>query len=222
MSLFKSNYYRDNHSNNLEFLLSLIIIAACLILAAIFPVQAGVQEITKDLFFLVFIPVLYIRLILKKSLADFGINLKNRKMGFIGAAVMFVLAALTSLCFLRYNEFRMSYYLPDLAVSHFGYFILYEFLFINFYLIIYEFFFRGFVLFVLAPVIKFWAVPAQLLILLAPSVLTGKLAWNILPTVIIAFFGGILAYRSRSIFYSYLAAFFFNLMLDAYLIHTLK
>lgn len=148
--------------------------------------------------------------------------MQNQKIGFIGALFMFLLAALTSLLFLRYNIFRENYVLPGQIVNNFGYFLLYEFLFVNLYLFVYEFFLRGFVLFTLAPKIKAWAIPVQLIVYLAPSTLTGQLSWGALPAIIVAALGGTLAYRTRSIFYSYLAAFFLTLMLNAYLIHTVK
>lgn len=79
MNYFKSNYYRDRYSDNLEFILSLVAIAACLILAAVFPVQGGFQQITKDLFFLVLLPVLFIKYILKKTCRISGLICKTKK-----------------------------------------------------------------------------------------------------------------------------------------------
>ena len=209
-------------SRNLQFITTLVVATACLSLSIIFPAQSGFQEVTKSIFFLVLVPALYIKFILKKSLSDFGLNLQNKKTGILLGIALFAILAILFLAFLKYTPLKSGYELPTLAVDNFWYFLFYELLFVNFFLVIYEFFFRGFVLFTLAPKLKFWAIPAQTIAFLATLFFAKSLSWTVAPAIAISLTSGILTYKTKSIAYAYLVALVFMFIFDAYLIYTIK
>ncbi|MDP1619834.1 MAG: hypothetical protein Q8M12_02450, partial [bacterium] len=72
-------------------LISSAIVLLCLFLAVYFPAQGTLQLFSNTLFFLFLLPVLYIKIILKQNLTDFGFNTLN-----ISAGLLWSLAMLAS------------------------------------------------------------------------------------------------------------------------------
>lgn len=203
-------------------LLTLAIATTCLSLAFVFPAQKGLQEMTKYLFFLFVIPVLYIRYILKKNPADFGLNIQNKKAGIIYGllALVFYLGIFYALS--NYSDFRDNYALPGYILENFWYFVIYELIFINFFLFLYEFFFRGFIMFALKPKIGAWAIILQVIIFYFSLVITKGFSWQSAPMIIFTLVSGIISYKSQSIVYSYAVALLFMVIFDSFVVYSIK
>jgi len=141
-----------------EDLITLGVIVACLGLFFLFPSQGPAQAITASLIFLFLVPFLYIKLVLKKSLRDYGWQIGNWKKGILFAAVSLVFSLLIFYALYHYTAFAKNYALPLIATQKFLYFVLYEFLLVGFFLALYEFFFRGFIMFSFAGKIGIFSV----------------------------------------------------------------
>jgi len=207
---------------NLEHIVTFSIAIICLVLSLAFPIADQFQNLSKDIFFLVVIPVLYIKLVLKRNMADYGWNLENKKAGLIWGVIVLATMVLVSWTYIRSDNFLSAYILPSYVISHFWLFVIYELIFVNFFLFVNEFFFRGFLLFSLWPKFKWWAVFIQAVILWASLAVTKSFTWAAIPTLTISIASGILAAKSRSFIYSWAVALLFMIIFDAYLIYSLK
>lgn len=206
---------------NKALLVTSIVILLCLALSIFFPVQNTFQSISRSIFFLIVLPVLYIKLILKENLSDWGWNLENKKIGLIWSAAALLLALAVFYSLIRFAGFSVNYKVSPIAANNFIFFLLYELIFLNIFFFLQEFFFKSFVLFSFR---KFgaWAVFIQTGLYLLSLILTGKFSWQTLPFMFISFFGGIVVYKTRSFFYSYFFGLSFIILLDAFIIHLIK
>jgi len=203
-------------------LISSAIALLCLFLVVSFPAQDFLQNLSRGFFILFLLPVLYIKLILKQDLRDFGFNLQNPRVGFSWATGMLAASFLIIFFLIRFSDFENNYLIPAYLAKSFGLFLFYELVVTNFILFIYEFFFKGFLLFLLARKLGFLAVFIQALTFILFMTIVGIMDWKMVPAAILAFTGGIVAYKSRSFIYSYLMGLVFILFLDAYIIHIFK
>ncbi|HPN96375.1 MAG TPA: hypothetical protein PLK35_01275 [Candidatus Moranbacteria bacterium] len=214
----KKNFFLANK----EISVSLLVAFACLFFSFVFPAHGFVQIITKNLFFLVIIPALYIKIILKKEVGDFGLNLKNGKEGIVWGASVLFFSFFISFLLIKFTTLKNSYLLPDYATGNFLFFLLYELLFVNFFLFIQDFFYRGFILFILKEKLFFWAVFIQSFVLVLSLILSGTASFNSLITILMSLGGGLIAYKSRSFVYAYLYAIIFSIIFDSYIIYNLN
>ncbi|MDQ1283820.1 MAG: hypothetical protein QG620_168 [Patescibacteria group bacterium] len=207
---------------NKEFLTTLAVISVCLVLLLAFPAENSAQNITKSFFFLVLLPALYIKFILKKNLAEYGLNVNNKKRGIVWGAfgLAFSLAIFYSLA--NYTSLSSNYILPAYAISDFRFFLLYELTFVLFFLFINEFFWRGFVLFSLSEKLFWLSVPTQALIYLTLAAITKTSLWQLAPYFILSVTSGIVAYKTKSIAFSFAAGMLFFIISDSYIVYSLK
>jgi hypothetical protein len=203
-------------------IISSAIVLACLLLASLFPVRGSFQVLSNNLFFLLVLPVLYIMIILKKNPGQFGFNLENRRTGFSWALGMLLVSLVLMLFPIYFFDFAHKYALPKYINRVFWLFLIYELGLVNFVLFIYEFFFKGFLLFLLDRKIGYWSIIIQALVFILFLISTRMISWQLVPMIILAFTGGVTAYKSRSFIYSYLMSLFFMLILDAYMIFLTK
>ena len=205
-----------------EFLTTSAVILVCLLLLLAFPSENSAQNITKSFFFLVLLPVLYIKFILKKNLSEYGLNTNNKKSGIAWGVfgLAFSLAVFYSL--INYTNLSANYVLPSYVINDFRFFLLYELTVVLFFLFINEFFWRGFVLFTLSKKLFWLSVPAQALIYLALAAITKTSLWQLTPYLILSVTSGIVAYKTKSIAFSIAAGMLFFIISDSYLIYILK
>jgi membrane protease YdiL (CAAX protease family) len=219
----EKTYTKNNNSfTPIQIAVSIIIALICLTLSLVFPAQGGFETVTKNVFFLVAVPALYIKYILKGNLAYFGLNLQNKKAGLIWGIITFAVLVALAAFYTRLPNFQTNYNLPGGIVNNFWYFLLYELVFVNIFLFVYEFFFRGFILFILSEKIGFWAIFAQTIIFWLSLIATKNFTWSFAPTIILPLTSGFLAYKGRSFVYSYAVAIIFTILLDAYLIRSIR
>ncbi len=209
-----------------DFLVTIIVILLCLILFIYFPVYNSIQELTKVFFFFLLVPILYIKFILKENINEWGLNLQNKKKGFTWAILMLMLSLIIAYVFIRYTSFITHYPLSSLIINNFWGFLVYILIFINLILFLQEYFFRGFVLFTFYQKLGYWSILIQvglylIMILLIPGNFQ-QLLWQSIPFIILAFTGGVTAYKSKSMIYSYFSGLLFFLIITSYLIYLIK
>lgn len=212
------NFYKEKNKQ----IASLVVIIFSLALFIFFPSSGSIQALTKGLFFLILLPLLFIKFITKEKLTEYGIDLGNKKTGVILSISALILNLIIFLFLFKYSNFSKNYILPEIVVSKFWTFVLYEIVFVNLYLIFNEYFFRGFVLFSLKKSIRSFAILIQFIVFALFLLLTKSFSWQMLPFLILAATGGLTSYLSKSILYSYISGFLSIIILDAYLIATLR
>lgn len=217
-----------NISENKEIVISLIVIIACFVLSLSFPAENSFQKITRGVFFLFVIPFFYIKLILKKNIAEFGLKIGNKKEGLLWGAIMLAASAILGFLAINLAGFDQNYNLP-LSSANFWLFLVNMLIFTNIVFFLQEFFFRGFLLFYLFPLLGFQSIFFQfgiyLGVILLAGTLTGNLSseiYNLFPFIILSLTGAVTAYKSRSIIYSWAGGLLFLIFFNAYIIHIIK
>lgn len=171
-------------------------------------------------FVLVFIiPAIFVKTNLKQKLGDFGIGLGDKKLGFIISAIFVPLLA-GSLYFLtndpkiiaEYPLAKILHEKPDLVLW-------YELSYIIFYYIAWEFYFRGFLLFGLEK--RFGGFNAILIQTISSCLIhIGKPDGETLGSIVFGVALGILALRTRSIWYGFLIHITLGVMTDLYVLYV--
>lgn len=213
MNLLNRNYAEE--------IISLAIFAICAVLAIFFPAQGSMQQFSSAFFFLFLLPFLYVRFILKKDLSQFGFNLRNNKTGLLWALAMLPISFLFVFILIQFFDFRENYQLPAYLGSNFWAFLFYELVLVNFVFFLQEFFFKGFLLSIIAERLGLLSFLIQAL-LFALFISIPAFDWMNAKYIILAFTGGIVAYKSKSFLYAYFMGLPFLILLDAYIIHSFK
>lgn len=217
--MFQTKAIDFNRDKN--FWITLVIALVCLILSASFPVQNQFQIISRSIFFLVIIPVLYIKLILKEDLRDWGWNLQNKKTGIIWSLSAIGLGAVIFYLLYRFTGFLENYKLSPAIKNNFGFFLFYELVVFNIFLFAQEFFFKGFLLFALKKY-AYWGIFIQSGIYFILLAVSKNFSYQSAPLIFFSLLGGLVAYKSKSVVYSYLSVFLFSLIFDAVVIYLSK
>lgn len=198
------------------------IIILCLFLSIAFPTNNIFQKIVVYATFLIAIPVLYVKIVLREDLKKYGLQKGDWKKGLLWGGLALAASLLTFYLILRYTKFGISYSLPPLITSQFSHFILYEIFLVGFYVFMYEFFFRGIVMFNLAPKTRGWSIVIQFLAFLLFFLCMGSFRWSMAYYIIGAAFSGVAAYQSRSLIYSISVSWIFIVIADTWVIKVLK
>lgn len=195
--------------------MTLAVAVVCFLLSIYFPAKNIAQELTIKALFLVIVPVLYIKLVLKSTLSDFGINKKKFAFGFYWAFAAFLFSFLVSYVFFHYTGFKNGYLLPEYIFGNFPLYLFYELVLVNFFVIFQTFFYQGFLLFILEKKLGAWAIIVQILAYAVSVALMGSLNWIIFPYLLTGLIGGALVYKTRSLIHSYFFSLLFIIILDA-------
>lgn len=221
-----SDFSVEKIENRKEIVITSVFIVACLVLSTVFPSRNSVENILKSVFFLVLVPVFYIKTILRRRINEFGLNLRNAKKGLLWGGMMLAVSLLAGYFLSNTSAFRSNYHMSSLVIESFGYFLISVLFFSGLALFVQEYFFRGFILSFYRKDFSVWATIIQLgAYLLAASILeisSGGNLWQITPFMILAATGTITAYKSRSMLYSWASGMIFLFMFNAYLIYTIK
>jgi hypothetical protein len=183
-----------------------------------FPTTNFLENLTKSLVFLLLIPYLFVRIVLKENLSDFGMKFKLEKEGFIGSFLLVAIGMLVIYPLANYTSFPLFYRLSPTISGNFLMFVFYELVLVNLLLLFQEYFFKGFIISICREKFSKLSIIIQAAIYLIPLAFVSASLWNIIPMAIISIFGGILAYRTKTFFYSYLGSLLFLIVLDSYLI----
>jgi membrane protease YdiL (CAAX protease family) len=220
---FKKNPLIAGFLSDKKFLITLSVALICLGLFSQFStadtsdIVVLLKAFTLLIFFFVIIPLLYIRIILKKQLKKYGWQMGNWRLGVFWGVFSLLLSLALAYIVIYYLK------LPDKYTSYFAdnfwVFILYEILVIGLYVFLYEFFFRGFLMFSLEKKFGRLSPLIQFLVFLAFYWLTNEFTWQNIFFFTAALFSGWITLHSRSILYSLVYSWLFILIADAAIIY---
>ncbi len=215
----------DNFSTKLSFYKEKVVISTviflCLLLSVTFPVSDSIQSISRSIFFLIILPILYIKLISKETLSSWGWIKPNKISGLFLSLILLALGSVLFFLLIRFVGFSSHYQVPLFAKNSFADFLLYELFFLNVYFFSQEVFFKSFVLFAFKQ-FSAWAVLIQSGLYLLVLLISKDLSWQTTPFIFISLAGGWLTYKTKSFFYSYFFGLLFIITLDAYIISLAK
>lgn len=208
---------------NLEVLVTGVVILICFVAVSFFPTQGLFQNLIGMATFLIIMPFLYVKFILKKSLREFGFQVGDWRKGFWGLFLALIFSAPVIYILINYTDLLQKQSALKIMQGRFADFLYYEAVFSASLVVMFEIFFRGFILLGTAKKLGWWSIGLQLL-------LTPLLIWIIgfsslgsaYYLVFGSFIAGIIAYRSQSLLYGLIFNAFFFLIADAVVIKLLK
>ncbi len=152
----------------------------------------------SELLLLGVLPVLAGRFLWKLSLRDMGLGLGDWRLGLTATGIFYAIMVPLVLAASHFSDFQATYPLDGDALASPDTFLLYETGYASFF-VSWEFFFRGFMLSALAP----WFGPAAIGVQMVPFAVMhiGKPIAEMLGSVVAGVFLGVLAWRTRSIWY---------------------
>lgn len=206
---------------NKKSIFTVVLAIFCLLLHVMFPTRDHFQKVIVSLVFLLVLPVLYIKIVLKESLKNFGLKLGNWRQGVIWLLISFTASLLALYLIYNFAGFAEKYYLPQRIIESFGLFAFYEVLIVGFFVALYEFFFRGFVMFSFSEKLGLNAIILQFILFVLFLVIAKDFNWTFAPYLISAPFAGVIAYKSKSLIYSYLFSLLFVVISDAVYVNSL-
>jgi len=176
--------------------------------------DSTLQEIIASSIFLLVLPVIYCKMILKEPLSSIGLREARWLPAFFWGGVMIVVGGVLLLLLLPVEGFREAYRLPTFIEKSFAWFVVYEVLVVGGIALLYEVFFRGLVM-------KLWLGPfGPVAIVLQSALFIGFIgissgfSWQYALLCYASLFSGAVAYFSRSIYASWLANWTFFFLVD--------
>ena len=183
--------------------------------------DSTLQEIIASSIFLLVLPVIYCKMILKEPLSSIGLREAHWLPAFFWGGVMIAVGGVLLFLLLPVEGFREAYRLPAFIEKSFKWFVVYEVLVVGGIALLYEVFFRGLVM-------KLWLGPfGPVAIVLQSALFIGFIgissgfSWQYAVLCYASLFSGVVAYFSRSIYASWLAnwALFFLVDLVFLVVH---
>ena len=170
-------------------------------------------------FVLIFVvPVLYIKLVMKRPLSDFGFDLGDIRWGSKWLIAVPLLVIPFIYISSKMPDVRAEYPLAKSLLSDQSHLLVYELGYIIFYYIAWEFFFRGFLLFGLKE--RFGAVNAILIQTISSCLVhIDKPEGEIIGSIVIGILFGMIALRSRSIWWVFLLHISIGVLTDLFIIY---
>lgn len=206
-----------------EFVITILFILINLIVFSFFPTDNKIQKLIAVIIFFICIPLLYQKIVLKKTFSSIGIQKGNWKKGLIFSGGSLVVVALILWLLAKYSDFLKYYFIPQAVVEKFQTFIIYEIFGVLLLVVVYEFFFRGFVMHNIETKIKYCpGFIFQALLFFVFMWATNTSLWLIAPYLVFAPFAGYIAHKSNSIFYSGATQFLIIFIFDANIIRMIK
>lgn len=147
------------------------------------------------------IPLFFIKFRLKTPLRDFGVSLGDKKFGLIMVLLVipFIVAPLIYIGS-RFPDLRAEYPLAKILLQRHDLVLWYELAYVLFYYTTWEFFFRGFLLFGLRE--KYGDMAAILIQTISSCLIhLGKPESEIMGSIVVGILFGVIALRTRSIWY---------------------
>ncbi len=165
------------------------------------------------------IPFLYLTLKIRKPLGDFGFGFGDAKFGLIFALISIIVIILPMIYFsAKMPDLRAEYPMAKILLTRRGLIFQYELAYVIFYYTAWEFFFRGFILFGLKD--KVGAMNAILIQTISSCLVhIGKPNGEIIGSIIFGIIMGVLALRTRSIWYPFLIHISMGIMTDIFIIY---
>lgn len=199
---------------NKEEIISLLFILCCLGLYIIFPVIGNFQKISIAIIFFVIIPILFDKIILKRSNIFYRLRIGNWKKGLNLGITGFLIGIFIFSIGIYFTDSTYKYIVPEFIKNSFVSFFFYEVVLTLFIVAMYEFFFRGFIMFHFTNLFSKWAILIQAIIFILFISITGNLNWNFAPYIIFSPLAGFIAYKSESLLYSLIFQWIFIISVD--------
>lgn len=201
---------------------SATIALVCFALFLFFPGDNLFRKIVITAAFLLALPIIFIKVILRRHLRDYGINFYFDKKALFLSLILGLILICALYVIIMYTGLIKGFSLADGVSGSFRSFLFYEILAVGFFTLVFEFFFRGFITIGLGSFLRHWAILAQFLLFLFLYALSGLNDWPLLLYAIAAPFSGFMAYRTKSLAYSFSLTYFFIIFADAILIFSQK
>ncbi len=164
------------------------------------------------------VPVLYVKLVMKRPLSDFGFGLGDVKWGAKWLIAIPVLVVPLIYISSKMPDVRSEYPLAKSLLTDQGHLMIYELGYVIFYYIAWEFFFRGFLLFGLKE--RFGAFNAVLIQTISSCLVhIDKPEGEIIGSIFIGVLFGMIALRSRSIWWVFLLHISIGVLTDLFIIY---
>lgn len=179
-------------------------------------VSPALQSFIVSIVFFLVIPLLYSKIILKESLKNMGWQKGSFLAGILASVLCVTLAAVVVFFLIKFSPFQENYRLPALVETNFLWFVFYELVLTSFTVLLYEAFFRGFIQLFWLRDFGVWAIFIQAGILMMLLYFGQDISWQRAPLILFALFSGLIAYFSRSIWYSVVASWAFFLLTDIF------
>ncbi len=205
-----------NLSKYKEIGVTFAVIFLCTALYVFFPTDNVLQLIILTVMLLVVVPALYVKFILNRSLLETGLTIGDWKKGVLLASTFLLSLLVIVLLLLKFSSLKEQYTIPLVVQNSFLVFVMYELFVVGLIALSFEYFFRGFMVCGLRRKLGLWAVLVQLIILELFFVEFTDL--SDIQITLVAPFAGIIAYYSRSIYYSLAFSFVSAVIIDALVI----
>jgi hypothetical protein len=168
--------------------------------------------------FFFLIPVLYVKFIAREPLSALGFQGNRGRFGFMMIPLTVVPMLLAWYVFLRAYPAGGAYKLPVAVGVSFPFFVVYEVVLMGALTFLYEVFFRGTIQLLWLRKAGLRAATWQAVIFLIFIAVTDGVTWRSLPLVLSTIVAGIVAQYTRSIYYSFAAAWIFLFLCDVFLL----
>lgn len=206
-----------------EFIIMTIFTTLSLVVYNFFPTKDIFQQIATILFFLVVLPIVFSKYVLKNSKDLINFRIGNYREGLIYGAASLIFCFIIIFILSYFYGFLNRYTVPIFIVGNFLRFLVYEFLLVLSFIVVYEFYFRGFLMAIFSKNIGYWSILLQFVVfgILVLISATEKEIVQYVPYIIFAPFGGIIALKSKSLIYSAITQFLVIFILNVIIIHKL-
>ncbi len=182
------------------------------------------QNISLAIVFMLVIPILFIKIVLKEKLESYGFKLITKKKVIFNIILFLMIVLVLFLALFKYILIKQNYNLPLIFHQYFLSFFLLEFLVMSLVLLLIEVFFRGVIQFFLEQYFSsIKAILLQSILFFLLLYFSGSkneiLEWPFLQLILIAPLAGWIAKESKSWFYSWLFSWLFMILSDAIIIY---
>lgn len=184
------------------------------------PTDQAIRISQFGIFFILMfiIPLLYIKLVMKKDLNEFGLGVGDIKLG-SKLLLLIPLVIMPAIYFTaKMPDVRSEYPLAKSLLENQTHLLIYEIAYIVLYYIAWEFYFRGFVLFGLKD--KFGAINAILIQTISSCLVhIDKPEGEIIGSILVGILFGIIALKTRSVWYVIMLHVAIGLLTDLFIIY---
>ena len=164
------------------------------------------------------LPVVYIKFAMHKNLKDFGISLGDVKTGLKILMVLIPVVVIAILFASNMPDVQSEYPLAKSLLQDQSHIAFYEIAYVIFYYIAWEFYFRGVLIFGLKD--KFGAFSAILIQTISSCLVhIGKPEGEIIGAIIVGIIFGVIALRTRSIWYVFILHALIGVLTDLFIIY---
>jgi len=207
-----------------RFIVTSAILLLCIGIYLMFPARSIFEGFVISIVALIIIPILHVKLVLKENLEQWRLGkghwnpriLMTITVSFLTACGLFSLIHFTT-------DFSAQYagLLPAKIFDQFGSFLLFNMTIVLFSVFLYEIFFRGFVLSLFSERIGWWSVIVQFLAVTIVLIIGFDNRFFLdVPYILIAPFAGVVAYITRSVWYTIPFSFLTIILFNSIIIMT--